>query len=118
MLSLLPGPREPSLDKIDHFICPLVNFFLLAWKDGTWFTRTLNHLQGRLSQSVIALAVQNNTFKVMELHMTNNYLVMRLQVTALHPCSMSHKSILWSSTSQTRHSQPDTRVSQTCSFVW
>ncbi|KAF8837231.1 hypothetical protein BDN67DRAFT_909625, partial [Paxillus ammoniavirescens] len=59
LVGIIPGPREPSLDEINHFLCPLVDFFLPAWKDGTWFMRTLNHLQGRLSRSVIALAVQD-----------------------------------------------------------
>ncbi|KIJ09585.1 hypothetical protein PAXINDRAFT_43002, partial [Paxillus involutus ATCC 200175] len=59
VVGIIPGPREPSLDEINHFLCPLIDFFLPAWKDGTWFTRTINHLQGRLSRSVIALAVQD-----------------------------------------------------------
>ncbi|KAF8833613.1 hypothetical protein BDN67DRAFT_992811 [Paxillus ammoniavirescens] len=59
LVGIIPGPRKPSLDEINHFFCPLVDFFLPAWKDGTWFTRTLDHLQGRLSRSVIALAVQD-----------------------------------------------------------
>ncbi|KIK80779.1 hypothetical protein PAXRUDRAFT_157749 [Paxillus rubicundulus Ve08.2h10] len=44
-------PSEPSLDKINYFLHPLVNC-LPAWKDGTWFTRAVDHLQGRLSWSV------------------------------------------------------------------
>ncbi|KIK75132.1 hypothetical protein PAXRUDRAFT_173700, partial [Paxillus rubicundulus Ve08.2h10] len=113
-----PGPSKPSLDKINYFLRPLINFFLPAWKDGTWFTRTIDHLQGRLSQSVIALAMQDNTFQGMELHATDNYLVVKLQVTTLHPFLMSCESILWSLTSQTCRSWLDTRVSQTCSFIW
>ncbi|KIK80570.1 hypothetical protein PAXRUDRAFT_158305, partial [Paxillus rubicundulus Ve08.2h10] len=52
-----PSTSEPSLDKINYFPCPLVDFFLPALRDGTWFTRTIGHLQGILSQSVIAWAM-------------------------------------------------------------
>ncbi|KIK80783.1 hypothetical protein PAXRUDRAFT_157732, partial [Paxillus rubicundulus Ve08.2h10] len=49
LVGIIPGPREPSLDEINHFLRPLIDFFLPAWKDGTWFMRTINHLQRRLS---------------------------------------------------------------------
>jgi hypothetical protein len=59
LVGIIPGPREPSLDEINHFLRPLVDFFLPAWKDGTWFTRTVDHQQGRLTRSVIAVAVND-----------------------------------------------------------
>ncbi|KAF9224267.1 hypothetical protein BS17DRAFT_704264 [Gyrodon lividus] len=37
LVGIIPGPREPSLEEINHSLHPLVNFFLPAWKDGTWF---------------------------------------------------------------------------------
>ena len=59
LVGVIPGPKEPSLDEVNHFLCPLVDFFLPAWKDGTWFTKTMEHQEGRLSRSVIALAVND-----------------------------------------------------------
>ncbi|KIJ05743.1 hypothetical protein PAXINDRAFT_93040, partial [Paxillus involutus ATCC 200175] len=48
LVGVIPGPREPSLDEINHFLQPVVDFFLPAWKDGTWFTKTSLHPEGRL----------------------------------------------------------------------
>lgn len=59
VVGVIPGPREPSLDEINHFLRPLVNFFLPAWQKGTWFTKTVEHPEGRLAKSVIAVAVND-----------------------------------------------------------
>ena len=48
LVSVIPGPREPSLDEINHILRPLVNTFLAAWKVGTWITETTAHTMGRL----------------------------------------------------------------------
>ena len=56
---MIPGPREPSLDEINHFLHPVVEFFLPAWKNGTWFTKTDQHPEGCLACSVIAVAVND-----------------------------------------------------------
>ena len=59
VLGMIPGPREPSLDEINHFLRLVVEFFLPAWKNGTWFTKTDQHPEGRLACSVIAVAVND-----------------------------------------------------------
>lgn len=59
LVGVIPGPREPALDEINHFLRPVVDFFLPSWKDGTWFTKTVKHATGRLSRSVIAVAVND-----------------------------------------------------------
>ncbi|KAG1844677.1 hypothetical protein F4604DRAFT_1596005 [Suillus subluteus] len=59
LVGIIPGPREPALDEINHFLRPVVDFFLPSWKDGIWFTKTINHTAGRLSRSVIAVAVND-----------------------------------------------------------
>ena len=59
VLGVIPGPREPSLDEINHFLHPVVEFFLPTWKNGTWFTKTDQHPEGRLARSVIAVAVND-----------------------------------------------------------
>ncbi|KIJ59125.1 hypothetical protein HYDPIDRAFT_65665, partial [Hydnomerulius pinastri MD-312] len=59
LVSVIPGPREPSLDEVNHFLRPLIDFFLPAWKTSTWFTRTTDHPTGRLARSVIALAIND-----------------------------------------------------------
>ena len=59
VIGIIPGPKEPSLDEVNHFLCPLVDFFLPAWQNGTWFTETVEHPGGWLSWSVLTLAVNN-----------------------------------------------------------
>ncbi|KIK35994.1 hypothetical protein CY34DRAFT_95198 [Suillus luteus UH-Slu-Lm8-n1] len=59
LVGVIPGPREPALEEINHFLRPVIDFFLPSWKDGTWFTRTLEHAEGRLSRSIIAVAVND-----------------------------------------------------------
>jgi hypothetical protein len=59
VLHVIPGPREPSLDEINHFLHPLVEFFMPAWKNGTWFIKTDQHPEGRLACSVITVAVND-----------------------------------------------------------
>ena len=59
VLGVIPGPREPSLDEINHFLRPVVEFFLPAWKNGMWFTKTNQHPKGCLACSVIAVAVND-----------------------------------------------------------
>lgn len=32
--AIIPGPREPSVDEIDHFVRPVIEQFVQAWKPG------------------------------------------------------------------------------------
>jgi hypothetical protein len=48
LVGVIPGPKEPFLEEINHFLRLLVNFFLAAWRVGTWFTKTTAHDMGRL----------------------------------------------------------------------
>jgi hypothetical protein len=59
LVGIIPGPREPALDEINHFLRPVVDFFVLSWKDGTRFTRTFQNAEGRLSRSVITVAIND-----------------------------------------------------------
>lgn len=59
LVGVIPGPREPALEEINHFLRPVIDFFLPSWKNGTWFTRTFKHTEGRLSRSVIAVAISD-----------------------------------------------------------
>lgn len=59
LVGVIPGPREPALEEINHFLRPVIDFFLPSWKNRTWFTRTFKHTEGRLSRSVIAVAISD-----------------------------------------------------------
>ncbi|KZT04242.1 uncharacterized protein LAESUDRAFT_658222 [Laetiporus sulphureus 93-53] len=57
LMGIIPGPKEPSKEEIDHFLRPLVDRLLISWKDGVWFTRTYRYPRGRRSRSVLALVI-------------------------------------------------------------
>lgn len=59
IMGIIPGPKEPFLNEINHFLHPLVDFFLPTWKNDTWFTKTMEHSEDQLSQLVIVVAVNN-----------------------------------------------------------
>lgn len=57
LMGVIPGPREPSLEEVDHFMRPLVDKLVISWDKGVWYSRTYRYPRGRLSRSAIALLV-------------------------------------------------------------
>ncbi|PIL35294.1 hypothetical protein GSI_02019 [Ganoderma sinense ZZ0214-1] len=53
LLGIIPGPSEPSLHQLNHFLRPLVDEFLVLWHSGIRLTRTALHAGGRLVRAVI-----------------------------------------------------------------
>jgi hypothetical protein len=58
LVGIIPGPREPSGDEIDHFIRPLVEVMKESWREGSIY-RTHEYPHGRLVRSAIALSVND-----------------------------------------------------------
>lgn len=56
LAGIIPGPSEPPLDCISHYLTPLVDHLLLLW-DGLHFSRTHNHSEGRIVRAAVVLAV-------------------------------------------------------------
>ena len=52
---IVPGPKEPALALLNHYLRPLVNDLLAAWEVGIKFTRTGNHPNGRIARAALAL---------------------------------------------------------------
>ncbi|KAG8962736.1 hypothetical protein FRC05_005138 [Tulasnella sp. 425] len=46
LVAIIPGPQEPSLDQLNHFLRPIVDSFLRLWNPGCWITRTQRHPMG------------------------------------------------------------------------
>lgn len=57
LAGIIPGPHEPPLDTLNHYIRPIVDFFLELWCPGVWFTHTHCHPNGRLIRCAIACLV-------------------------------------------------------------
>ena len=58
-LNLIPGPREPQTDQINHFQRPLVDDLELCYNEGTWYSKTYRHPDGRRVSSAICTSVSD-----------------------------------------------------------
>jgi hypothetical protein len=54
LAGILPGPREPSLDEMNHFLRPLVNELVDSWTSGHHLTQTALSPQGRVVTSLVS----------------------------------------------------------------
>ena len=57
LAGIIPGPKQPSLENLNHYICPLIAQLATSWKQGVRYSRTANHPGGRVTRSAIVLAV-------------------------------------------------------------
>ena len=58
LVGIIPGPREPSGEEIDHFLRPLVEAMKESWADGAIY-KTYEYPLGRFVRSAIALSVND-----------------------------------------------------------
>lgn len=56
-LCVIPGPRKPSNQQLNHILEPLVDEFLTFWTTGVKFTRTAESAKGRLVYAFLLLLV-------------------------------------------------------------
>lgn len=59
LFGVLPGPREPSGDEVNHFLALVVDTFLHSYNHGTWFSQTYERPRGALCRSAIAVNVND-----------------------------------------------------------
>lgn len=57
LAGIIPGPKQPSLENLNHYIRPLMKDLAVSWERGVRFSRTANYPEGRVTRSAIALAV-------------------------------------------------------------
>ncbi|PIL29463.1 hypothetical protein GSI_08405 [Ganoderma sinense ZZ0214-1] len=53
LAGIIPGPREPVLDELNHFIRPLIDEFLVLWTRGLYFGRTALRWTGRFVRAAL-----------------------------------------------------------------
>ena len=58
LIGIIPGPREPSGEDIDHFLRPLVEIMKESWLHGAIY-KTHDYPHGRIVRSAIALSVND-----------------------------------------------------------
>jgi hypothetical protein len=56
---IIPGPREPTLSELNHYMRPLMDDMVVAWEKGVHFSRTALHPTGRLTRSAVAASVND-----------------------------------------------------------
>ncbi len=54
---IIPGPKEPHDDELNHYIRPIIDDFLVSWERGVRYSRTACHPAGRDTRSAVALCV-------------------------------------------------------------
>ncbi|TFK16485.1 hypothetical protein FA15DRAFT_607219 [Coprinopsis marcescibilis] len=57
LVRVIPGPREPPVDAINHYFSSLVDELLEFWVHGVYFSRTHRHPRGRRIRCVLAAVV-------------------------------------------------------------
>ena len=57
LVGVIPGPREPSIEEVGHFIKSIVNMLNRSWRDGTKFNCTESSNCGRTERSMLAVIV-------------------------------------------------------------
>jgi hypothetical protein len=57
LAGIIPGPCEPPLDAINHYLVPLVDDLVEFWQPGVWFSRTSRFPHGRLCPCALVALV-------------------------------------------------------------
>ncbi|KDR65230.1 hypothetical protein GALMADRAFT_50692, partial [Galerina marginata CBS 339.88] len=50
---LIPGPREPALSAVNHFMAPLMHDLQVSYECGVYYSSTYQHPAGRISRSIL-----------------------------------------------------------------
>lgn len=57
LVGIIPGPKKPSMEQMNHFLKPIVDEMFPFWNHGKWFSRTPEYEQGRLVWALILLLI-------------------------------------------------------------
>ncbi|PPR03093.1 hypothetical protein CVT26_004612 [Gymnopilus dilepis] len=57
LVGIIPGPKEPPLTAINHYLKPVIDEFIEFWDPGIFFSRTVNYPRGRLVYCALILVV-------------------------------------------------------------
>lgn len=53
LIGIIPGPRQPSGDELNHFLQPLVASLDVLWTTGIWYSQTSCYPTGRLVRAAL-----------------------------------------------------------------
>ena len=46
LAAIIPGPKQPSLENLNHYIHPLVQDLTVSWERGVWYSKMANFPHG------------------------------------------------------------------------
>ncbi|KAG9223512.1 hypothetical protein CCMSSC00406_0007004 [Pleurotus cornucopiae] len=55
--NIIPGPHEPDVNQLNHFMRPFVDEMCTSWTRGVYYTRTALCPEGRISRDAVACVV-------------------------------------------------------------
>jgi hypothetical protein len=82
VFGLIPLPHEPKKEEINHFIRPVMDVMVLAWKDGTFLLHTPEQSMGLIVRSALAMLIVDMQGRKMSGFAHSN--------SCLHPCLYCH----------------------------
>lgn len=59
LAGILPGPKAPSLQEVNHYVAPLIPELLELWNDGVWYSRTALFPEGRIARGALIPVVSD-----------------------------------------------------------
>lgn len=57
LAGVLPGPKAPSIQEVNHFVAPIIPELLELWNAGAQYSRTALHPKGRLVRAALIALV-------------------------------------------------------------
>lgn len=53
LVGIIPGPKQPTGQELNHFLQPMVNDLISLWTTGVWLSRTSRYPTGRLVRAAL-----------------------------------------------------------------
>lgn len=57
LVGIIPGPKEPRLNQVNHFLKPLTDDLKTLWNPGVWISKTRNYPMGRVIHAALGAIV-------------------------------------------------------------
>ncbi|KIK51855.1 hypothetical protein GYMLUDRAFT_180874, partial [Collybiopsis luxurians FD-317 M1] len=58
-MTIIPGPREPELDDLSHYLKPIVDQLLVGWERGFHLSHTACFPEGNIVEVAVVLSVND-----------------------------------------------------------
>jgi hypothetical protein len=59
LAGIIPGPSEPHLTQLNHYLRPVIDDLFHSWENGVLYSRTALHPEGRVTRCAVAAVVSD-----------------------------------------------------------